>query len=307
MRLKSLTVVITLRCSARCEHCVTCSSPSRSEEIDPELAGRAVEEAAARGLSIVLSGGEPMLCPELVCDLAIRARRFNVSVAVYSNGFWATSQDKADRIVIQLVSAGVDTLLLSTDVFHLPYVPVDRVETACWAAIDRGMYCEVAVPSPANDAVTTSLIARVKRLKGVVVKVHGVARTGRAQALDAGVFWHSVPDRPCTVFGQLALIPSGKLYACCAGSINFCDDSPLCAGDYGESDLPSLIGRLEAVPLLTDIQEYGPLRAALREATRNGKFAIRLVESYTDICSACRDVCQSYAASRQRVQSCAFR
>jgi MoaA/NifB/PqqE/SkfB family radical SAM enzyme len=196
MHFRSLTVIVTLRCIAQCTHCATNSSPGRAETIEASLAAQAVEEAAQAGLSLVMSGGEPLLEFQLVEDLAKRASKYGISVAVCSNGYWGRTPEQATRIVDRLSSAGVDTLLLSTDVYHLPFVPLDAVESAARAAVAAGMYCEIAVPSPADDPVTSEeIVASLKHLPQVLVKVHPVSRTGRAIQLASRVFAHGVYDR----------------------------------------------------------------------------------------------------------------
>ena len=135
MRFTSLTMVVTLRCVAQCAHCATASSPERPETIRGEVAAKAIENASQLRLPIVLSGGEPLLQFQLVIDLARRASSHNVSLAVYSNGYWAATHTQASAIIGCLVQAGVNTLLLSTDVYHLPFVSETTVETAAQAAV----------------------------------------------------------------------------------------------------------------------------------------------------------------------------
>ncbi|QWG14176.1 radical SAM protein [Bradyrhizobium sediminis] len=300
MKVKSLTILVTLRCPASCAHCAVHSSPRRREKIEPGLARQAVEEAAASGLNIVLSGGEAMLCPTLVFDLATRASLHGVSVAVYTNGFWATTPARAERMTQSLTEAGVDCLLLSTDAFHLPFVPVTRVENACRAAAATGMTVEVAVPSRPADREAAAALARLRRIPGVLVRSHGIARAGRAANLELDNFCSGIPDAPCHVLGQLALGPDGTLYACCAAAIGFGPASPLCAGRFGERSLAQLIARLDRRILLDDIQTEGPLRAAFHEARRNPAFSFEFAESYTDQCAACRAVCAAYGEGEAR-------
>jgi len=299
MRFQSLTVIVTLRCTAQCAHCVTHSSPGRNEAIHSRLAARAVEEAARLGLSIVFSGGEPLLEFDLVIDLARRAQSWGVPTAVYSNGYWAQTEVLARRVVEKLAAAGVTTLLLSTDPYHLPFVPLESVEFAARTAVRAGLHCEVAVPSPADCAETCSqIVERLRRLPDVLIKVHPVSKSGRAQELGSAVFAHGIHDRPCPVLGQLMLMPDGYLYACCAASIHFERQSVLCGGNLNGSSLEDAMAKWNLLPLLSDIQTHGPLRAGFREAERNPRFSMEIRNSYSDICAECHDVCSAYDRSQ---------
>lgn len=295
MRFRSLTLAVTLRCTARCAHCATNGSPDKRAAIDPELALEAAGEAAKLGLAIVVSGGEPLLMPDLVCRVARRARPHGVSVGVYSNAFWAKTRPQARRVIRRLAQAGVDILLLSTGTFHLPYVPAEAVRNAAEAAVEAGLRCEVAVAAPADAEVPSEVAACLRALPGIVVNAHPVARTGRAGRLPESTFRSGVFDRPCGVLGQLALMPDAHVYGCCASSVNFGRDSVLCAGRLGPAGLDELLDRLDRVPLLEDIQTRGPLLATVREAIRNPGFSFQLAPRYSDVCDECRTVCEAYA------------
>ncbi len=299
LRFKNLGVLLTLRCPARCAHCGTQSSPERREGIAPELAARAVEEAARLGLPVVLSGGEPVLRFPLVLDLARRASRLGVGVAVYTSGYWARSPAQADAVVKRLGEAGVNTLLLSTDVHHLSFVPARAVEFAARAALAAGMHCEIAVPSP-NDAAPESaeLAARFRRLPGALIKTHPLSDAGRAAALPPEAFSRRIYDHPCATVGQLALTPDGFLYVCCGAAMHFGHDSVLCAGNLAESSLADALARWAAIPLVGDLQRFGPLRAGGLEGQRNARFSLELKSAYSDLCAECREVCRAFGRAR---------
>jgi len=254
-------------------------------------------EAAEQSIPCVLSGGEAMLYPDLVLDLAAAASGTGAPVAVSTNGYWATDPTVAAATVGRLKAAGVRTLLLSTDIYHLPYVPLERVNSAATAALEAGLRCEIAIPSPEHSPVSDYLVNLVRQAPGVSVKVHPIAKAGLAVNLDPSTFRKSIYDSPCPVAGQLVVMPDGFVYACCAASIHFGRDSALCAGNAATSSLAQLIDNFQA-PLLRDIQLVGPLRAGLREHNRDPNFALQIKPEYTDICQQCRDVCQAHKLAK---------
>lgn len=244
-------------------------------------------------LSIAISGGEPMLYPALVEDIAASARGRRNSVALSTNAFWAANHVRATERLEKLRNAGIDTLLLSADIYHEPFVPVESVLTAAKAAIDCGLNCEISVTS-VHSVRTAQIVSLATSITGVTIKRTSVARTGRAQQLPLEAFSVGMFDHGCLVLGQLALMPDGYLYGCCAASINFGRDSILCAGDYAVSHLSGLIARMQLTPLLTDIQDSGPVRAAFAEKARNRAFSFEIKSQYTDICSQCEQLCAAY-------------
>ena len=121
-----------------------------------------------------------------------------------------------------------------------------------------------------------------------------LSRTGRALQLDASVFAHATHTHPCAALGRLTLMPDGYLYACCGASINWGPDSILCAGNLERIGLPDALAGWKVIELLNDIQRMGPLAAAVAETERNRRFRFDPQNKYSDICAACRDVCQAF-------------
>ncbi|HVU36070.1 MAG TPA: radical SAM protein [Opitutaceae bacterium] len=296
LRIRNLTLLLTLQCPATCLHCGTNSSPTHRAAMSPALARAAIFAAARRNLPLVLSGGEPMLRPTLVLELAQLARASGIAVAVSSNAYWAADLRSARALVGRLAAAGVDALLLSTDVFHAAFVPWRRVEHAARAARELGLKCQIALPSRPNDRFTKRLERRFAAIDGVVVRRHPISATGRARELPAAMFEAGVHDRACDTIGELAILPDGRVLACCAGSIDLPSAAPL--SGRSDEDLDAAIARFQGDPLLREIQEQGPLRAAVWEHGRRRDFVPLSVLAFPDLCSACRCVCVRAAVAR---------
>ncbi|MFH1465136.1 MAG: radical SAM protein [Pseudomonadota bacterium] len=65
-RLTTLSWILTNHCNLRCAHCYPRSGPEHPQRMAPDLIARVVAEAAAMGVAqIYLSGGEPLLLPDL--------------------------------------------------------------------------------------------------------------------------------------------------------------------------------------------------------------------------------------------------
>jgi hypothetical protein len=271
--------------------------------MDAALAFSLAEQAAACGVSLVFSGGEPMLRKPLVLSIARLVSRSVPSVAVYTNAYWARDAMVAQQIVAELARAGVNTLLMSTDRFHHPYVPAERVEHAARAALDAGLHCEVAVPTPAGDQACSALVSRLKAIPRLAVKVHGLSATGRASRLPQTMFARGIHDRACGIIGELSAVADGSIYCCCAGSVDADASSRLCIGNARHESLQLLFERFRDDPVFADIRSSGPLRAAMLEHARNGAFAAPDQFEFNDICTACRH-CFSRSRTLGGVLSC---
>lgn len=75
------------RCNLACKHCYSSSGPQASAMLDPDLLVRLMPRLADEGYEIVsLSGGEPLLYPELP-RVADAARAAGMRVVAITNGF----------------------------------------------------------------------------------------------------------------------------------------------------------------------------------------------------------------------------
>ena len=100
---------LTRRCNLRCLHCYSSSSPKESETLDIENLKRSLNFLADEGYNwISLSGGEPLLYPELA-TLLNHARKLKMKVALVSNGMLLT-----DTKLNELAN-NIDLLVLSID------------------------------------------------------------------------------------------------------------------------------------------------------------------------------------------------
>ena len=136
-----LTFYITLRCNAACRMCNVSASPEREEEMALVDAKSHVDEALKLGevRNFVIQGGEPLLRPDDVCELAKYAGSRGLKTRVSTNASWGATQEEAATLARRLKQAGVIHLWISADAFHAEFVPVAAVKNALRAAMQEGM------------------------------------------------------------------------------------------------------------------------------------------------------------------------
>jgi radical SAM protein with 4Fe4S-binding SPASM domain len=84
---------LTQRCNLRCQHCYIDASTAMSGELSTEEALRVIDEIAEvnRELILILTGGEPLLRPDLD-QLVARAAQLGLTVVLGTNGALLTIQ-----------------------------------------------------------------------------------------------------------------------------------------------------------------------------------------------------------------------
>ena len=120
MDLTGLHILLTYKCNYECDHCFVWGSPwqtgvFRLSQLE-EVYLQALEVGTVR--QIYFEGGEPFLYYPILVKAVARAKELGFWVGIVSNSYWATSVEDALEWVRPLVKAGLDTIELSSDLFH---------------------------------------------------------------------------------------------------------------------------------------------------------------------------------------------
>ncbi|MBQ8704267.1 MAG: TIGR04133 family radical SAM/SPASM protein [Bacteroidales bacterium] len=104
----------TTRCNLHCRHCGSdCTAPGSEPDMPLEDFLRAFdtipEQARVPGFTVVVTGGEPLLRPDL-CDLGVALKKRHVGWGIVSNG-WLYDHEMHRR----LMGAGMGALTISLD------------------------------------------------------------------------------------------------------------------------------------------------------------------------------------------------
>lgn len=120
-------LLYTMRCNIACAHCSVNSGPDRSGAMDHDTALALVDGLAAQPQIrfIDISGGEPMLHPDEIEAIIRRVKSHGKGIRLTSNGFWASTPKRAEAMLRRLKQAGLDSVGLSLDKWHLEFLPAN--------------------------------------------------------------------------------------------------------------------------------------------------------------------------------------
>jgi len=130
INLNRIEFVITDACSGRCKHCSNGERSSYGESVNADAAVTAIKQLSDRFAikSIMTFGGEPLLFSETVCKIHTAARDCGISKRqLITNGFFSKDEIKIDEVAKALCVSGVNDVLLSVDVFHQEFIPIEPV------------------------------------------------------------------------------------------------------------------------------------------------------------------------------------
>lgn len=255
---------LTARCPLRCAHCSTSSTMSSQQH----------EEAPFRALvdsfttdehprALLMSGGEPLLRPALVADLARAARRVGTRSCLLSGMFFARSGRISGPVRRAVTS--LDHFSASVDAHHEREVGRREVFTALRWVIDRVPAVSLHVTgSGPDDPYVDDLMSDVRRVFGdrVPALVTTVQATGRAAAFTA-------PARevgtgtPCPVATWPLVDDDGTVFACSRQSLaRRHRPEHLVLGHAARDSWATLRARATADPVLRAVRAVGPVETA---------------------------------------------
>lgn len=269
-----LLVTLTRRCPLSCAHCSTNSSPATAQRPDPEHLLRFIASFSARDRPevVMLTGGEPLLLPELSARLAALARAKGSRVALLSGMFFARGGYIPDRIMRAITA--LDHFSASMDVHHEREVPRANVLSALRAVLDAGIPASVHLTGTSpDDPYLADAVADVRRAFAdrVPLLVNEVRPVGRgAHMVPASPPGPGVSlTAPCTLAAWPVVAFDGTVAACCNQWAVDLRPVPahLRLGHIADDDWPAIRARSLGSPVLRMLRSVGPRRLHARYAT----------------------------------------
>jgi MoaA/NifB/PqqE/SkfB family radical SAM enzyme len=143
ININRIEFVITNACTSKCRHCSVGDKlyPDKLS-IDKEKAISLIAELSKYYSikSVMTFGGEPLLYADTVCAIHRAAKAYGIPKRqIITNGYFSKDNNRITAIAKALKDSGVNSLLLSIDVFHKEYIPLEQVYTFAKALHDEGI------------------------------------------------------------------------------------------------------------------------------------------------------------------------
>lgn len=306
---ETLGLITTFKCPIRCGHCLFECGPSRKEEMKYDDMRKIIGQAYdCRFRQIAFTGGEPFLDFRKLERGIYLADKYHMDSSAATSCYWASDYCRAIDLLGRLRGAGLNRLSISTDDFHLAYVPFRFVKNAIQAASYLDLKVEIQCVVTAKTVINRSyLIEQLKSEKAenptrtkISIMETNVLPLGRAlRSIKREELSTSCEQRlaqPCPfVIRSPAVTPDGLVSACCGfGATNRNGfDSMFLAGNLQEEGLNKIIERIENDLLFNYLSIDGPY-SLMKLLQKEFNFAGSA--RYGSIC----DVCHSLTDERVR-------
>jgi hypothetical protein len=221
---------------------------------------------------VLLTGGEPLLLPELAARLTAAARASGSRVALLSGMFFARDGGVPDRIMRTVET--LDHFSASLDAHHEREVPRPQMLRALRTVLDAGVPVSIHLTGTGpDDPYLADAVADVHRTFGgrVPLLVNEIRPLGRAARLAPAA--PPGPDgtgaAPCTLAAWPVVAFDGTVAACCNQWT--VDRRPVPAhlrlGHIADDDWATVRARSLGSPVLRMLRTVGPRRLHARYGT----------------------------------------
>jgi MoaA/NifB/PqqE/SkfB family radical SAM enzyme len=219
--------------------------------------------------SFMVFGGEPMLYSARAIAIFKKAHQLNIpKISMLTNGIWGKDKQEAETLALKLKAAGLNTLGISVDAFHLQYIPLEYPRNAAQASLKAGIEqvtWNVAVMESINATnqydKKTSQILKTLEPVGIEAHIHKVMPVGRALQKIPKHFQHSSLDGPCEGEQPIGNVLTNPDSICIepSGSVNICWD--LTIGNAKKTPLGQILSEYDwrKNPIIRTLVEEGPL------------------------------------------------
>lgn len=305
---RTLILQLGLDCTLRCRHCSVFAAPGRRERMAPELVQKAIRDFAKAGEErlVVLTGGEPFAMPEFRVALD-EAASCGLATYAITSAYWAESMSRAKEALLSLPPLSL--MMVSADVYHEEFVPLDRVGHAVRASHELGRDVCVTVAIDRGDEAYVDRVAETVGRKvwdAIEHDVVPVMPTGRASSQGLGWFDtvpQPAPEGACDLLGTPVVVHDGTVSCCCqidaTNEITRRPDSVYRIGNVHVDSYDDLRERVEGNPLFQALRVWGP--STLLQMLRDDGFEPKVAAGYSGICFLCRDLlCNPEAVRRLR-------
>jgi len=260
-----VSIGITRRCPLSCAHCST-SSTMQSEQVRAGLFTRFVDSftATSHPEFMAMSGGEALLRPELVRNLALKARVAGTKSSVLSGLFFARQQGIPKKIKTAIDA--VDHFSVSMDVFHEREVPRANVFVVLSQLLDEGKCLSLHIAGEsANDPYLDDLVNAVQQKFGkrIPMLVNTLSAFGRAKTFflhkgSPGKITDTPQASPCSMAAWPVVGFDGVVAAC--GNDNLIGQVPghLRLGDIRVDTWADIHSRCVGNAMQLALRTYGP-------------------------------------------------
>ena len=230
---EAISLITTYKCTAACNGCCFNCTPHKSESMSLAKMKELIDEVCLDFPAIklgILTGGECFTLGEDLYTIIQYMHDKGLHTRIVTNGYWATSIEKANRILSRLKSIGLDEINFSTGDCHQQWVSIDCVINGVIAAITNECVVAVNIETHRNSNIfTAEQFRHSNRLEPYLdsplltiissIWIPPTSENNNAEKHDECIVTTLQPKRCKQLFNVITISPNYELFCCCGLTI----------------------------------------------------------------------------------------
>lgn len=274
--INGLHILLTYQCTYECDHCFVWGSPFQTGTFTLEQLDDVLRQAAAcHGIEeIFFEGGEPCLYFPLLVAAVQNAHQLGFKTGIVSNAYWAHSETDAELWLRPLKTAGLDSIDVSSDLFHGEQMETPQADFARRAAAQLDLDSGTIQIEPPSTYRNPEAFTPGDPVTGGDVMYRGRAAVKLTASLPRQAWdtFTTCPYENLTSPGRLHLDPFGNLHLC----------QGLVIGNLFQTLLSEILDSYQPdqIPVVAELLAGGP--AAFVQT-----YGLQPEAGYVDACHLC--------------------
>lgn len=257
----TVAIFLTDQCTAECDMCCFGCSP-RNTGIADRIAIKTIIMQAANIPSIRtigFSGGEVFLQYDLLLEMVEMSAKLGLRTTCTTNGFWASSYDKALELLLALKSRGLTKIGVSMDYFHQQYIDVRCLKNILDICYKIGIAVDIgSVVTKSTSNLSESLYVLKDSMLNVPHYRTACLPVGKAKNIShEDLFFDEQlleKNEKCYELTYFSVYLNGDVYPCCS-QVGILEKLRL--GNVYKDDMQDLLKRYRANMHVRILKKYG--------------------------------------------------
>lgn len=246
MEYTNAAILLTGNCNAKCQMCCDSRGVVKGRTLTKDELTKILNDIreCPQITSVGVTGGEPMLYPELVESILNYDYERPMDLSIKTNGFWGMNIEKARSFLERNVSK-LNAISFSYDTFHEKYIDIHAIKSLIDLCIEYNIRTEVVGCFMKNDKTPGQIIDEFGEYAFKTKYLYQpVINTGRARELPQDKFIQVLDcDRDtihclATLENMILINAKMEVYPCCSQVI---ENTQLCVGNLKKTSLTEII------------------------------------------------------------------
>ena len=224
MNYTDIVIVLGSRCNAACDSCCLEADISKQKKLELGVIKRFLEsaEGVEQIKTIHFSGGEIFLYYEDFIELVRVCKKIGRRSTAITNAHWATTEEKAYKILCELKKAGLNDIGVSYDEFHSKFIKVDNIRNFIRAAKKAKFKPSIQViliKGSRNGQWINELGGDLADTLVNFMTCESVGRAAKTINQHEFIREEGVTGKICRKGGTFSVLYDGSVWPCCSPNI----------------------------------------------------------------------------------------